>query len=110
MLGGVHDELALDGPHPVLLVLGEQLVSGHHQGVHVGDAAPRGQDAVTTLEADDLPHLLEDLVLHQYEDRGDLVCEHVGVGGGREPLACKGGDVQPAGQLVEKTGMACSET
>ena len=49
-------------------------------------------------------------MLHHDEHRGDLVGEHVRVGGGREPLACKGGDVQPAGQLVEKTGMACSET
>ena len=110
VLTGVHHQLALDGSHPVLLVLGEQLVSGHHQGVHVGDAAAWRQDAVPALVADDLPHLLENLVLHQYEDRGDLVGEHVRVGGGREPLACKGGDVQPAGQLVEKTGMACSET
>ena len=108
VLAGVHHQLALDGSHPVLLVLGEELVPGHHQGVHVGDAAPRGQDAVAALVADDLPHLLENLVLHQYEDRGDLVCEHVGVGGGGEPLPGQGGDVQPAGQLVEKTRMACS--
>ena len=86
VLAGVHHQLALDGPHPVLLVLGEQLVPGHHQGVHVGDAATRRQDAVSALEADNLPHLLEDLVLHQDEDRGDLVGEHVGVGRGRQPL------------------------
>ena len=49
-------------------------------------------------------------MLHHDEHRGDLVGEHVRVGGGREPLACQRGDVQPAGQLVEKTGMACSET
>ena len=110
VLTGVHHQLALDGSHPVLLVLGEQLVSGHHEGVHVGDAAAWRQDAVPALVADDLPHLLENLVLHQYEDRGDLVGEHVRVGGGREPLPCQGGDVQPAGQLVEKTGMACSGT
>ena len=110
VLAGVHHQLPLDGPHPVLLVLREQLVPGHHQGVHVGDAAPRGQDAVTTLETDDLPHLLQNLMLHQDEDRGDLVCEHVGVGGGREPLACQGGDVQAAGQLVEKPWMACRIT
>ena len=42
VLAGVHHQLALDGSHPVLLVLGEELVPGHHQGVHVGDAAPRG--------------------------------------------------------------------
>ncbi len=39
MLGGVHDELALDGPHSVLLVLREQVVPGDHEGVHVGDGA-----------------------------------------------------------------------
>jgi hypothetical protein len=37
--GGVHDELALDGPHPVLLVLRVQLVAGEHEGVHVADGA-----------------------------------------------------------------------
>ena len=109
VLAGVHHQLALDGPHAVLLVLGEELVSGHHEGVHVGDAAARGQDAVAALEADYLPHLLEDLVLHQYEDRRDLVGEHVGVGGGGEPLPCQGGDVQPAWQLVEKTRVACRQ-
>ena len=35
---------------------------------------------------DNLPHLLETLVLHKDKDRGDLVCKHVGVGGGGEPL------------------------
>ena len=109
VLAGVHHQLALDGSHPVLLVLGEELVPGHHQGVHVGDAASRGKDAVAALVADDLSHLLEDLVLHQYEDRGDLVGEHVGVGGGGEPLPGEGGDVQPAGQLVEETRVACKE-
>jgi hypothetical protein len=39
MFGGVHDELALDGSHTVQLVLREQLVTGDHQGVHVGDGA-----------------------------------------------------------------------
>ena len=95
MLAGVHHELSLDGSHAVLLVLGEQLVAGDHEGVHVADAAPRGQDAVPLLETDDLPHLLEDLVLHQDEDGGDLVGEHVGVGGGGEPLPRQGGHVQP---------------
>ena len=110
VLAGVHHQLALDGSHPVLLVLGEQLVPGHHQGVHVGDAATWRQDAVPALVADDLSHLLENLVLHQYEDWGNLVSEHVGVGGGREPLAGQGGDVQAAGQLVEKPWMACRIT
>ena len=39
MFGSVHDELALDGPHAVHLVLREQLVTGDHQRVHVGDGA-----------------------------------------------------------------------
>ena len=39
VFGGVHDELALDGSHSVQLVLREQLVTGDHQGVHVGDGA-----------------------------------------------------------------------
>ena len=85
---------------------GEDLVPGDHEGVHVGDAAPWGQDAVPALEADDLPHLLEALVLHQDEDRGDLVGEHVSVGGGGEPLAGQGGHVQATGQLVEEARMA----
>ena len=39
MLGGVHDELAFDGSHAVLLVLREEVVPGDHQGVHVRDGA-----------------------------------------------------------------------
>ena len=112
MLAGVHHELPLDGPHAVLLVLREELVPRDHQRVHVGDAAARRQDAVPILlsqsevsivpdsppitvhlEADDLPHLLEDLVLHEDEDWRDLVGEHVGVGGGGEPLTRQGGHV-----------------
>ena len=106
MLAGVHHELALDGPHAVLLVLGEQLVPGDHQGVHVADAAPGGEDAVSLLESDDLPHLLEHLMLHQDEDRRDLVSEHVGVGRGCEPLPRQGGDIQSTRQLIEESGMA----
>ena len=59
MLTGVHDELTLDGPHPVLLVLGEQLVAGNHEGVHVGDGAPWGEDTVPAAPPDDFPHFLE---------------------------------------------------
>ena len=106
VLTGVHHELTLDGSHPVLLMLGEQLVSGDHQGVHVADGTPGGQDAVTLLEADNLPHLLEHLVLHQDEDWGDLVSEHVGVGGRCEPLPCQGGYIQSTRQLIEESGMA----
>ena len=94
MLAGVHHELALDGPHAVLLVLGEDLVAGDHERVHVADAAARAKDAVALLIPDDLPHLLEDLVLHQDEDGGDLVGEHVGVSGGSEPLSRQGGHIQ----------------
>ena len=128
VLAGVHHELPLDGPHAVLLVLREELVARDHQRVHVGDAAARRQDAVPLLlsqselsivpgsppitahlEADDLPHLLEDLVLHEDEDWRDLVGEHVGVGGGGEPLPSQRGHVQPARQLVEEAGMACDK-
>ena len=35
VLACVHDELALDGPHPVLLVLREDLVPSNHQSIHV---------------------------------------------------------------------------
>ena len=89
---------------------GEDLVPGDHEGVHVGDAAPGGQDAVPVLEADDLPHLLEALMLHEDEDGGDLVGEHVSVGGGGEPLPGQRGHIQPAGQLVEEARMAWGNT
>merc|ERR1712079_895947 len=72
-----------------------------------GCCPPPAQPIRGHLEADDLPHLLEDLVLHEDEDWRDLVGEHVGVGGGGEPLTRQGGDVQPARQLVEEPGMAC---
>ena len=48
--GGVHDELPLDGAHAVLLVLRVQLVAGDHEGVHVGDGAAGGEDAVPSLQ------------------------------------------------------------
>ncbi len=43
MSRSVHDELALNGPHAVLLMLWVQLVPGDHQGIHVGDGAAGGQ-------------------------------------------------------------------
>ena len=49
-----------------------------------------------------LPHLLENLMLHEDEDRSNLLSEHVGVGGGCEPFSSQGGHVQAAGQLVEE--------
>ena len=106
MSGRVHDELSLDGPHAVLLVLRVQLVPGDHEGVHVGDGAAGREDGVAGLEADDLAHLAQALVLHQDEDGRDLVGEHVGVGRGRQPLAGHRDDVQPVRQLVEEPGVA----
>lgn len=50
MSRGVHDELTLDGPHSVLLVLRIQLVPRNHEGVHVGNGAAGGQDAVASLD------------------------------------------------------------
>jgi hypothetical protein len=58
VLAGVHDELSLDGPHAVLLVLWEELVACNHEGVHVGDGSAGCQDAVPALPTDDLAHFL----------------------------------------------------
>ena len=44
-------------------------------------------------------------MLHHDEDRGDLVGEHVGVGGCRQPLARHAEYVQALGQLVEEVGV-----
>ena len=66
----------------------------------------RSQDGVSGLESDNLPHLSEDFVLHENEDGGDLVGEHVGVGGGREPLPGHRDDVHAVRQLVEEPGMS----
>ena len=48
------------------------------------------------MEADDFAHLLHDYMLHEDEDGGDLIREHVGVGGRRKPLARHGDEVQAA--------------
>ena len=101
----VHDELPLDGPHPVLLVLRVQLVSGDHEGVHVVDGTAGGEDAVPGLESDQLPHLGQALVFHQDEDGCDLVGEHVGVCRRRQPFSGQGDDVQAGRELVEEVGM-----
>lgn len=63
------------------------------------------QDRVPALPADHVTHLLQNNILHQNEDRSDLVREHVGVGGCCQPLAGQGDDVQPARQLVEEVGV-----
>ena len=55
---------------------------------------------------DDFAHFLETLVLHQDEDGGNLVGEHVGVGGGGQPLTGHGHHVETGRQLVEETGVA----
>ena len=64
------------------------------------------QSAVARREPDDLAHPGETLVLHEDEDGGDLVGEHVGVGRGRQPLARHRHDVQTVGKLVEEVGVA----
>ena len=102
VVAGVHHQLTLDSSHPELLVLRKQFVASNHQSVHVADAAPGTQDAVPVPEPDDLPHLLQHLVLHQDEDRGDLVGKHVGVGGSSEPLSSKRCHIQTTRQLVEE--------
>jgi len=38
MLAGVHDQLAFDRAHPILLVLWVELMPGDHESIHVGDA------------------------------------------------------------------------
>ena len=51
---------------------------------------------------------LQALMLHEDEDGRNLVGEHVGVGGGREPLSSQGNHVQASGQLVEEAGVTCN--
>ena len=102
MFAGVTNEWRLQAQHPPLLVFRAVCVPGYDQGVHVGDAAPRGQDAVPLTPPNNLPHLQQHVVLHHDEHGGDLVGEHVGVGRGREPLPRHGHDIQSLGQLVEE--------
>ena len=61
---------------------------------------------MASLESDDLAHARQALVLHEDEDGGDLVGEHVGVGGGSEPFPRQGGHIQTAWQLIEEARMA----
>ncbi len=109
MLRRVHDQLALDGAHAVGLMLGVHLVAGDHEGIHVGDGAPGRQDAVAGLEPDDVAHLAETSVLHQDEDGGDLVSEHVRVGRRGQPLARHRDDVQAGRELVEEARVTCTK-
>ena len=51
VLAGVHDELALDGPHPVLLVLREDLVPSNHQSIHVRDTTTGCKNTVAILKS-----------------------------------------------------------
>ena len=63
------------------------------------------QDAVAAFVADNFAHLLHGDVLHEDENWGNLVGEHVGIGRGGEPLARHRYDVDSVAQLVEKTRM-----
>ena len=107
MLGSVHDQLTLDGPHTMRLVLGIQLMPGNHQSIHVGDRTSGRQDGIPVFKPDDLSHFPQAFMLHQNENRGNLVRKHVGVGGGRQPFAGHGDDVQTSGELVEESRMSC---
>ena len=88
-------------------MLRKVLVPGDDQGVHVGDAPARGEDAVPLAPANNLPHLQENIMLHHDEDRSNLIGEHVGIGCGRQPLARHGHNVQSLGQLVEEVRVPC---
>lgn len=81
-------------------------MAGNHQSVHVVDGTARGEDRIAFLEPDDVPHLTQAFMLHQDEHRGNLIREHVGVGGGGEPFTGHGHDIQAIGQLVDESGMS----
>ena len=106
MLGSVHDELALNGPHTMRLVLGIQLMPGNHQSIHVGDGSSGSQNGISAFKPDDLSHLPQAFMFHQNKNRGNLVRKHVGIGRGRQPFASHGHDVQTSGELVEESGMS----
>jgi hypothetical protein len=104
LVGGEHDELAANGRESAFLVLGEHFVPRREEGVEVADGASGCEDRVAgpVRPADDLPHLLQDHVLHEDEDRGDLVGEHVRVGGRGQPLAGHRDEVEATRELIEE--------
>jgi hypothetical protein len=75
VLGCEQNKLLVQAAHAFALALGKHLVSGHYQRVQVRYRATRGEDRITVGETNDLAHLLQDEMFHQYEDGRDLVCE-----------------------------------
>lgn len=102
-----HDQLALDGDEALLFVEGEHLVARGEKGVEVGNGAARRQNTIAALPADNATHAFHHHRLHQDEHGRDLVCEHVGVGRCRQPLARHRHQVQAARQLVEEMRVTC---
>lgn len=69
LLRSVDHQLAGHCLHSVLLVLGEVLVPGDDEGVHVRDGAAGGKDAVALVKANDLPHFYQYLVKNGQPNR-----------------------------------------
>lgn len=105
---GEHDQLTRQCSCPVLLELGEHLMASSEERVQVGDGSTGGQNGISSSPADNLSHLGQDNVLHEDEDRGNLVGEHVGVGRGGQPLPGHRDDVQSSRQLIEEVRVTCS--
>lgn len=102
-----HDQGAGQANRTVLLVVGEHLVARRQEGIQIGNGAARRQNRVSARPADYLTHFGEHHVLHEYEHRGYLVCEHVRIGSGGQPFASHGDQIQAVRQLIEEVGMAC---
>lgn len=104
-----HDQCARQSHGAVFLVVGEHLVACSQKSVQIRNGATWSQYGITTRPANDLTHLRQHHVLHEYEYRSDLVCEHVGIRCRRQPFASHGDQIQAARQLIEEVRMACGE-
>ena len=66
-------------------------------------------DAVSVGESNNFPHFWEGGVLHQDENRSDLVGEHVGVTCCGQVFPGQGHNVETGRQLVEETWMTYNQ-
>lgn len=100
-----HCQISGQSTWAMFFVAWEHFMASGQEGIQVGDGTSGSQDGVTAAVSDDLAHLRQNNVLHQDEDRGDFIREHVGVGGCSQPFTSHRHDIQTVRELIEEMGM-----
>lgn len=87
LIGCEHHQFARQALRSVFLVVREHPMTGRQKCVQIRDRTARCENRVATIPADDFSHFRQHNRFHENENRSNFICEHIRVGGGRQPFA-----------------------